>query len=32
MISSLYINDQEISKANINAIKPNDEVMAIVQN
>ena len=32
MITSLYINDQEINKANINAIKPNDEVMAIVQN
>lgn len=32
MISSLYINDQEINKANINAIKPNDEVMAITQN
>ena len=32
MVSSLYINDQEINKANINAIKPNDEVMAIVQN
>ncbi|MFA5092274.1 MAG: peptidoglycan-binding domain-containing protein, partial [Candidatus Paceibacterota bacterium] len=32
MISSLYINDQEINKANINAIQPNDEVMAIIQN
>jgi peptidoglycan hydrolase-like protein with peptidoglycan-binding domain len=30
--SSLYINDKEINKTNVSVIKPNDEVIAIVQN
>jgi len=29
---SLYVNDKEINKSNIVAMKPNDEVIAIVQN
>lgn len=30
--SSLFINDKEVNKTNINPIKSNDEVVAIVQN